>query len=347
MKTLLVNVLKAALSIGLLAYLVHQVRSDDPETFLRLLAEPKRWEFLVAAWACFLAALAAGLTRWQRMAAAVGLDGGARQTLRIGVLAYMLDFAAFGAAGGDLFKALSLRRLHPGRGVHALTTVVADRLVGLGTLLVFASVGAWLFAAERMSGLVPLISRSILVLAGIGTLAALLLFALRRRAVPLAERIAHWPVLGGHGANLLRAVGLYGNNPWVLGQAVVLSLAVLSLNATGYALLAAGLATNGPSLAQHFLIVPLASLSGLVPLPADALGVLDYAMSYLYVHVTAGSTPASLGVMVVMTYRVVGVGITAVGLMLYLSSPGDVRGVTRRDDQATDARARNDPPSRV
>lgn len=330
LKSLIENLLKAAVSIGLVLYLLHDARSGDPQTFARLLAEPKQWQLLIAAWTCFLLALGAGLVRWRLLAAAVGLDCDARQTLRIGIVAYMLDFVALGAAGGDLFKALSLRALHPGRGVHALTTVVADRLVGLTTLLLFACGGAWLLDASTMSGIVPLLAHSVGVATAIALLAAVALLLSRGTAASLAPRARHAPVLGSHLANLFDAVALYGGNPGALFRAALLGAGVHALNAAGYTLLASGLSAQAPSFVEHLLIVPLASLSGILPLPADTLGVLDYAMSYLYQHVTDGRSPASLGLLAVMSYRVVGIAVTAAGILLYWTSPGSVRDLARK-----------------
>lgn len=339
MRALLVSLGQAVLSLGLLAWLVHDVRSSDPETFRHLLAEPKRWHLLVAAWLCFLLALGAGLARWHRLARAVGLACSAPQALRIGVLAYTLDFVALGVAGGDLFKALSLRSLHPGHGARALTTVVADRLVGLGSLLLFAGGAAWMLGATTLPGTLPALARLVFAAsaAGIGTV--VLLLALRRRPRELIDRARRLPLVGRHVANLLDAVALYASSPGTVAQAVLLSIGVHSLNITGFALLAAGLSANPPDLAQHFLIVPLASFSGLVPLPADTLGVLDYAMSYLYEHVTAGGSPASLGLLVAMTYRVVGIVLTSVGLAIYWYSPGSVRQLARSAARSDDGAA--------
>ena len=330
MRALLVNLGRVALSLGLLAWLVHDLRSADPRTFAALLAEPKRWPLLVAGWACFLLALGAGLARWQLLARAVGLACRPAEALRIGVLAYTLDFVALGAAGGDLFKALSLRRVHGGRGVHALTTVVADRLVGLGTLVVVAGTAAFFLGATALPGAVPLLSRLVTGLALAAVVGAAALGLLRRHARALQAQALRLPVVGGHLANLLDAVSLYGSNPGTLARAAILGFAVHGLNIAGFALLAHGLSPAAPGLAAHCLIVPLASLSGIVPLPADTLGVLDYALNLLYAHVSAGQAPAGLGLLVAMTYRVVGVALSSVGIVLYLAAPGVVRETMRR-----------------
>lgn len=315
----LATLAKAAISLGLLAYLITDVRQSDPTTFGRLLAEPKRWELLIAAWTCFVGALGAGLWRWQRLSQSLGVAIGGAAAARIGVLAYMFDFAAFGAAGGDVFKAVSLARLHPERRAYALATVVADRAIGLGTLLLFASVWILYFEAWNLGGVLPAVTRAVLTAAVLGSLATGVLIALQRGEARWAAAVQKWRWIGNHLANLILAGGLVWRRPRALLTSIGLSLAVLLLNATGYALLAAGLPGQGPSWSQHLLIVPLASLSGLVPLPADTLGVLDYAMSYLYEQVTHGRSSAGFGMLVVMTYRAVGVAVTATGLVVYLA----------------------------
>ncbi len=318
MRTHLVRLAKVAVSALLLAYLVADVRQNDPQSFARLMHEPKRWELLFAGWGCFVGALAAGLWRWQRLCQALQVPLAAGPAARVGTLAYLFDFAAFGAVGGDLFKAVSVARLYPERQAVALATVVADRAIGLGTLLLFAS--AWLaaFDAPGLPEPWPQVAMAVWSAAGLGCLGCLTACLVQRFARPLSVRVATIAWVGPHLANLLVAFDLFVRRPRALAQAVGLSLAVLTLNASGYWLLSQGLPGHGPSWAEHLLIVPLASLSGLIPLPADTLGVLDYVMSFLYDHVTQGRATPGFALMVVMSYRAVGVAVSILGLALYL-----------------------------
>lgn len=318
MRTHIVRLAKVAVSAILLAYLVADVRQNDPQSFARLLHEPKRWDMLLAGWGCFAGALAAGLWRWQRLGQALLVPLAAGAAARIGALAYLFDFAAFGAVGGDLFKAVSLARLYPDKRAVALATVVADRAIGLGTLLLFAS--AWLaaFAAPALPQPWPQLALAVWSAAGLGCLGCLAAWLLQRFARALSTRVATIAWVGPHLANLLLAFDLLLRRPRALAEAVGLSLVVLTLNASGYWLLSQGLPGLGPTWTEHLLIVPLASLSALIPLPADTLGVLDYVMSFLYEHVTQGRATPGFALMVVMSYRAVGVAVSMLGLVLYL-----------------------------
>ena len=52
-----------------------------------------------------------------------------------------MNFVAPGSIGGDLFKAIFLAHGQPGRRTEAVATVIADRLLGVTTILVIASIG--------------------------------------------------------------------------------------------------------------------------------------------------------------------------------------------------------------
>lgn len=321
MKNGLINTAKLALSAGLIVYLIQSVQGDDPATFQRLLDEPKRWGLLCAAWACFLLAVGTSAMRWRTLAGALQYPLSRVQAIRIGVLAYMLDFSAVGAAGGDLFRALSLGRRFPGRPAHALASVVADRVVGLGTNLVITSLVIVNMEAWRLPGLLPEITRGILIISATGIAGSIALLLVGGRVIErLATRIETLPGVGEHLANLLRAADLFRQRPGAVAKAAAISACTLALYMAGFHLITTGLSSSGPTLTEHTLIVPLAALSGLVPLPGDSLGVLDYAMSYLQHHATRGRTPAGLGLLVIMTFRVVSIAITLAGVAIWLWS---------------------------
>lgn len=336
LKRTLVHLAKLAFSFGLLVYLAHGVHQDDPDVFRRLITEPKRWSALMVAWICFVAAWLCGLGRWHVLVRAVGLRWRRRDTLRTGLAAYMLDFAAVGALGGDLFKALAVRGRNPGRAVEALTTVVADRLIGLFGLITFSAFWFWYLDARTMSGVLALIAPWVPWVVAAAGAAGLAFLTLGGTAPGIARSVEPVRLIGPHLANLFRVAAQYRQRLRALAQALCATLLLLCLNATGYTLLAIGLPGAGPTLIEHCLIVPLASLSGLVPLPADALGVLDLAVSHLYEHVTAGRVTAGAGMLAVMAYRCVGLTLTALGLVYFSAAPGGVRQALRdvlgRDD---------------
>lgn len=315
-RRILVNALRFALSGAILAYVIGSVRSDDPETFTRLLSQPKDWSVLFVAWACCAAALGVGYMRWYVLIRGLGLQATPIGVVRIGVFAFMLDFAALGAAGGDLVKVVLLARQQRSRGIEAAATVVADRVVGLLMMTSTAALVLWWTRGDLPQALQ--VVAGFIGAAAVGAwLAVLALFA------AISLRLADEPSLSRLGkvgfllARVVEAARMYRRHPAVLLFACVLALTGLTLNVTGFYLLASGLPADGPTWAEHWRIVPPALLSGIIPLPADALGVLDYAVSQLYVAVTHGRASEGLGLLVVMSYRVVSIGVAAAGLVLY------------------------------
>jgi hypothetical protein len=319
-RRILVNALRFALSGAILAHVIEGVRSEDPETFARLLGQPKDWSLLCLAWACCATALGVGYMRWHVLIRGLGLRSTPTATLRIGVFAFMLDFAALGAAGGDLVKVVLLaRQQHSSRGVEAAATVVADRVVGL---LMMTSTAACVLWWNRSD-----LPQALQVIAGfIGSAAIGAWLAVAALFAALSLRLADESSLSRLGkigfllARLVEAARMYRRHPAVLLLACLLALTALTLNVTGFFLLAKGFPAVGPSWPEHWRIVPTALLSGLIPLPADALGVFDYAVSQLYVAATDGRASEGLGLLVVMSYRVVSIGVAAIGLVLYTVS---------------------------
>ena len=65
-----------------------------------------------------------------------------------GALGFALNFVSLGTVGGDLFKAVLLAKVSPGRRTEAVVTVMADRILGLLMMMLLAST-AILFADWR------------------------------------------------------------------------------------------------------------------------------------------------------------------------------------------------------
>ncbi len=95
-------------------------------------------------------------------------------------------------------------------------------------------------------------------------------------------------------------------------------------------LIASGLSDRPPSLVAHFVIVPLTTIVGVVPLPASGLGAVEFVMNELYTHATpvidpaALAVPADLGVMVSLCNRVLALIVALVGVAYYLSARREV-----------------------
>jgi uncharacterized membrane protein YbhN (UPF0104 family) len=253
---------------------------------------------------------------------AVGIRFRFRDALRLGFLGYLFNFVSLGSVGGDLFKAVFIAREQPGRRAEAAATVVLDRLVGLYGLFVVAAVAslwAGLYAESearvRVVALVSIWSAG-LGAAGIGLL--LVPGVLGERAEAWAARL---PVVGATARQLVGALRLYRARFPVVLAAIGMSLGVHALFSVAFYLISQALPGAGPSLADHFVAVPLSLLASALPLPMAGLGAFEGALDFLYYYLgAAGGTRLGQGLVVAICYRAMTVLVALVGLVYYLAS---------------------------
>lgn len=337
MKRLLVNLLKLGLSLAIVTWLVGDVVRSNPDIFATLRDEPKSWPHLGAAGVCLLAALMVGWTRWCMISRTLGLDISLRDTYRLGFAGYTLDFLALGTAGGDAAKAILLGREQNKRWGEAVASVVLDRLIGLFSLSIVASVALAIADLEAMDPALQGVARVIQVLAAAATVGVALLFVPRVNRVLLEDLPRRLPRIGRRVGRMTDAVRRYDQKRTTLPAIIALSLLVPCLNVTAFHLIAHGLPFPAPSLLDHFVIIPPAMLSGVVPLPMEALGVFEYATNFLYEHVGDEGAVAGRGLLVALTYRLLTIGIILAGTPVFLGSKRTVRDaleVARADEAA-------------
>jgi glycosyltransferase 2 family protein len=316
-KRTLVILVKLAFSLAIISYLVMEIRNRDPQTFAHLVHGPKNWTRLAAAWAAFVAALVLGGARWLVLVRALQLQCSVAAALRLTLIAFVADFAALGAVGGDLLKAALLTQGQPGRGGDALASVLVDRLAGVFTLCLVIAAGVFVAARSLHDPAMWMVARAALLLAT-GMTAVVVVLWLPRPGAWLSATAAHLPWVGRVLAQMVDAIGRYRRHPQAVVTAAALSLAILAFNITGFQLTASGLPGVGPTLGEHLFIVPVSLLSGVVPLPMQTLGVLDYALEYFYTHASAAPVSAGLGLLVAMSYRLASAAIALVGVAVYL-----------------------------
>jgi len=323
MKKLALNLLKFSVSLALVAYLVVGVQRNDPATFERLRDDPKNWPLLAGALSCLVAALMLGWTRWCLLGRVLGLRVRLRDAFRLGFFGYMLDFLALGTAGGDLGKAYLLGREQSGRWAEALASVAIDRLIGLFSLSSIASIGVLVAARDTFTPELRAVAQLIL-LGAIGAVAGVVMLftpRVQQLVAALLPRISTRLDRALH--SMVGAMRMYGNRRRVLALIVLLSLGVPCLNVSGFYLIARALPFPAPSYSEHFVIIPPALVSGVVPLPMEALGVFEYALSYLYQQANAGAgvtAPVGAGLLVALTYRVLTIAVIVVGAPFYVGA---------------------------
>ena len=328
MRKLLLILLKVAISVGIMAFLVH--RAWQNEVFGNLWSQPKNWWFFALATACCLAAVLLTFARWCWLVRAAGMIFPFRAALRLGFLGFLFNLAPLGIVGGDLLKAVMLAWEQRGNRAKAVATVLVDRIIGLYVLFVFAS------AAILLTGLwktpvyeVRVICQVTLLVTLLATAGVAVLFVPWFTDGSWAQAMTRLPRVGHLFEHSNDAIRLYRNQPRILLAAAVMTLGVHGLFATAIYCVARALFLPGEyhSLSAHYVIMPLSCATGVVPLPFGPFeGVLD--MLYTRIPVSAGiPIVAGQGLMVALGYRCVTLLIAAVGICYYLADRREVTAV--------------------
>ncbi len=325
MKKTIITLLKVTIPIVILAYLISDVHTKDPGKFSQLLDRDKNWLLLTVSAALCLAAVSVTFLRWYMLVRSLGMPFRLRDAFRLGFLGYFLNFVAPGSVGGDVFKAFFIARGMKGRRAEAVATVVVDRMFGLYGLLVVTSAALWL---GRLPGTGPefqAVMRATYICTAIGGIVIMLLMIPGFTSGRISQSLANLPKIGPTIGQLLAAVRLYRQRPAVLVVAGLMSLGVHTIFACALYLAAGSLLTFdvAPSLGEHFVIVPLAMVAGVLPTPGG-LGVFEAAMEALYRIIPAAGGNGGDGFIVALAYRLMTFAIAGIGVCYYLASRREV-----------------------
>ncbi|HLA83568.1 MAG TPA: lysylphosphatidylglycerol synthase transmembrane domain-containing protein [Thermoguttaceae bacterium] len=323
MRRFSILLLKIAVSLAIIGFLVWQARHDN--TFANLRDQPKQWGMLVAAWFFCAAAVLTTIVRWHFLVRAVEIPARLTESLRIGFLGYMFNLAPTGIVAGDAVKAIMLARAHENSRARSIASVVVDRLIGLYVLFIVATAAIWLTGFWRIED--PMITQIRSATYWVTAIGAAGIVALMIPAVTdgkLVRAMEQWPRVGRVIASLVDAMRMYRRRPGVLLAAAVMSVAVHSLFAAGIYCIARGLpASNMHSLGNHFVMSPLSSSTGVLPLP---FGPFELVLDLLYAHVPIDGIPLpkGQGLVVALCYRIITVLIAAIGAFYFIGSRQEV-----------------------
>jgi glycosyltransferase 2 family protein len=330
LKRLVWNVVKIAVSLGILAFLAVQAQRNN--VFNDLVQQPKRWGLLAAACgACFLAVVIT-LVRWYWLVRALDLPFRLNDALRLGFLGYLYNLLPMGIVGGDLLKAVMLGRHHPGHRAEALATVFMDRLIGLYVLFLVASTailatGLWSTGTRE----VRFACQAALVLTVAQTVFIAILLLPDASGGKTIDWFGRLPYVGRMLKRLIESVRMYRFRLGTLAVCVVASVAVHCLFTLGVYLIARGLFDPAQPLSSQFVAYPLSSATAVVPI---LMGPFEFVLNLLYSAIplvdAAGVPeylPSGQGGVVALGYRIVTVLIAAIGFCYYLGSRREVKEV--------------------
>lgn len=335
MKKILVLLLKIGISLAIVGYLIYDATrgKDGGNVFTDLVNQPKQWGLLAAAWAFCALAVMLTFVRWWRLVRALDVPCRFADALRISFWGYLFNLAPLGIVGGDLVKAVMLDHMHRGHRAKAIASVLVDRVIGLYLLFIVASAAIWLTGFSRIEQRdIQWICRLtyFITLASTAGLAVVMgMHVTGGRGTRLLGRV---PRVGPPLLSLIEAVRMYNRKPWTLCLASLMTVGVHGSFALGCYLIACGLPGNHLTLAEHFVVIPLSSATGVLPLP---MGPFEYVLEFLYTNVPVAGPAVAVGqgLVVALAYRLITVSIAALGVYFYFGSRREMAEVIHEAEQ--------------
>jgi len=276
----------AAATLALLA--VKTPREAFKETLQGL-----RWGWAGWALGIYVVAQALLAARWVLLLEVQGVRINLFQAVRLTYLGLFYNNMMPGSVGGDLLKAWYVtRHSERGRRVEAAVTVLVDRLVGLGGMMLVAA-GASVFVGSGIAyrgvqlrwvvwGMGLAMAAGAVVVVSRRVRRVLLVSAVMKR-LPFAQTLYKADA----------AIQLYRRSGWTMVWSLVLTVVI-----QGTALVAVWMLTQSLGLAQVRLVqcvtlMPVIWVMGAaIPVPGG-LGVVEGAITYLFCLVINPAAPGS------------------------------------------------------
>jgi uncharacterized protein (TIRG00374 family) len=324
LKSYFLTFLKIAIPLGVVVWLLGTIPPDQLE---QLRARPKNWPMLGSAFLLSLVATCITFVRWYLLVRAIQLPFRLSDAFRLGFLGYLFNFISIGAVGGDLFKAFFLAREQPRRRTEAVSTVIVDRMIGLYALLLVTSTAILFADFPSPSPALRSICNLTHLATLLGGLAIVMVLIPGFTRGSLSEWLAGLPRIGRTLQQLISAVRMFRDKPLTMLTIVAMSMLVQSFFVVALYLIARSLFAVTPTLAEHFVVVPLSMVAGALPLTPAGLGSFELAMDELYARVPAAGAGDVIGVLVALVFRLVSIAIAAVGVVYYWTSRREVEAV--------------------
>jgi uncharacterized protein (TIRG00374 family) len=244
--------------------------------------------------------------------------------MRLSFISHVFNFLSVGVFGGDAVRAVAMARRVPGRVPETVASVLVDRLIGLWSMLVFASAAYWLTDLRAIQALHPETLRAVRVLCWFTTIvsvvscaAAMIVFLIPEPALERLDRaFARVPQLGGLLSRLHNVARVYRRNKTQLLAASLNSMSINVLFAISIFFVAHAISDDHPTMGQHLVISPIVMVANAAPLPGG-LGGMEFALDLLYKAFSQASIPSEHGFVVALGYRLIWLTVAAIGACCY------------------------------
>ena len=322
------NVLGFFIAFTLLGLAIYQNRVELAKVF----AKPVDLRYFAVGLAIYVVALLITFARWYTLVRAQGLPFRFRDAVRLGFIGNIFNLVIPGAVGGDVIKAAYLGRMQPESKPQAWASMVIDRILGLLGLFLLAGIAGlatWDAADAQVRLLIGLVWGALLTgFVGLAVLFSPGLYRPLNRLVAgrgkLAAAVQKLEAIGmAYRRNLVTVIAMLGVATFCHGLYVV-AFYVASL----------ALFDTMPTLAQHYLMVPLTLFTTAVPLPFGALGLSEQISGRLFQMVHHAD-----GAVAMMAFRVLMYASGALSACVYLANLRQVRGLRDQAQEMGDERA--------
>ena len=310
------NLVGFLIAFSLLGLAIYQNWNELEKVF----AKPVDLRYFAVGLAIYVLALLLTFARWYTLVRAQGLPFRLRDAIRLGFIGNVFNLVIPGAVGGDVIKAAYLGRMQPDRKPQAWASMVLDRILGLLGLFLLAGVAGlttWNSADGQVRLLIGLVWAALFT--GFVGLAAVFSPGLYR---PLNRLVAGRGRLAA-AVQKVEAIGMaYRRNLFTVMAMLGVATFCHGLYVVAFYVASLALFDSMPTLAQHYLMVPLTLFTTAVPLPFGALGLSEQISGRLFAMVHHAD-----GAVAMMAFRVLMYASGALSACVYLANVRQVRGL--------------------
>lgn len=336
MKKILLSLLKFALAAGIIGWLLYS-SAEKPE-FRQVMRGTKDWPLLGLAFVLFFTSVSATFVRWQLLVWALDFPFTLRLAFRYGFLGYLFNFVAPGGVGGDLFKAVAIAHEYHGRRAQAVATVVIDRIVGLYALFIVAATAVLLDGLWRSpSPSIRSVAFGTLAGTAAGAVGIVMLLIPGFTSGRLSQFLGNLPRTGRIFRQLLDAVRMYRMRLRAVFASLAVSIVVHLLTVVGFYVIGLALPGAKPTLAEHFVIVPLAMVISAIPITPGGLGTMELAVAELFSTMSQQQVDAAQGLAVSLVFRLMTIVIAMTGVVVYAVSRREISEVVHEAEEVETA----------
>lgn len=309
-RKLLFQLLKIAISVGLLAFLLTRISTDR---LLHVLTGI-HWAYLLLAIAIFFSSALLGSFQWHLLLGAGGIELAFGKTFKLYFVGLFFNNFLPANVGGDAVKIYDVsRRGNDPHQVFAITLL--DRVIGITGLCLLA-----IAASVILLGRGGIEELSIYMVVFIGCIIPVFALVLNRRISGWIKRMftmITWWGLGERFGSIFDHLGEFRKLRILLGRLTMLAILVQFLRVATHVAVARALGmTITPELILYFFVfIPLLGLLMALPISINGLGVREGTGVLLFTRVGFLEEQALL--MEFMTY-VVMVVVSLVGGILFL-----------------------------